>query len=180
MQSLPTRHQRRYAKMRYKRYHTHNPPSVFISPTETRSELVDRGRDIMDRIQSRSRTCLPPFTAWEIRRMLAEVAVLRGAALARPPSPQGADIAWYVSVRDGGRSALLYGPLRSQGEALRALPAVRHFVHERNYEGVAFAAWGTATITGPNPRMGSLNGVLEETLGTQFPVSRENARLTAA
>jgi hypothetical protein len=165
LQNRIIRDSRRYAKAHYKRWKTHTPPAVFISPRETRSELVDRARRIIDRIRTRCHTSLPPFPAWEIREMLAEVATLRAAALARPPAPEGSELSWYVSAREGRRSALLYGPLRTQGEALRALPSVRHFVDERNYRDVAFATFGTATYTGDGPPTGSLNDVLVDALG---------------
>lgn len=166
MQNRLLRMSQRGHKTYYKRWKTHRAPEVFISPWETRAELVDRARRIIERLRSRPYTSLPPFRSWEIREMLAEVATLRAEALARQSAPSGADIGWYVSVRNSGRSALLYGPLVAQGDALRALPAVRHFVHERNYDGAAFASFGTATFTGPNAPIGSLNQVLIDAVGS--------------
>lgn len=171
---------RRYAKNQYKRYRTHTPPAVYVSPRETRSEIVSRARQILERLRTRYQTSLPPFSPWETREMMREVAILRAAALARPPAPKGADIAWYVSIRDGARSGLLYGPLDTQGAALRALPIVRHFVHEQNYRDVAFAAFGTATFTGIEPPIGTLNGVLFEALNTDaLPPTMSRTALAA-
>jgi hypothetical protein len=157
---------RRRAKAHYKRWKAHTPPAVMISPNETRSELLDRARRLIEQIRSRGRTSLPAFARWEVLDILGEIATLRAAALTRPPAPSGPEIAWYVSARDGRRSALLYGPLPTQGAALRALPDVRYFVREGNFRDSAFAAFGTATYTGENPPRGSLNDALAARLPT--------------
>jgi hypothetical protein len=164
MNNRMVRSSRRNAKAHYKRWNARNPPATQISPNETRAELVNRAREIIERIRSRANGSPHPFSRWEVRDMLAEVGTLRAAALNRPPAPSGPNIAWYVSARDGERFALLYGPLRTQGAALRALRTVRHFVQERNYCNAAFAAFGTTTFTGDSPPVGSLNDALADTL----------------
>ena len=67
--------------------------------------------------------------------------------------------AYYVSVRDGERSALLAGPFATHPEALAAVRATRVVAQAKDVKS-AFYAFGTARLELPTTRLGLLNEYL--------------------
>ncbi len=162
-------------------------PQPHISDRATRDELLFQARDLIRRIRRPSAHLvsqrpwiddedpraydkrfltgfLPSYwspiscdSAHEIRGILADAAILRRAAITRE-RPTGR--AFYVSVVDGPKHALLYGPLPTQADALRALPAVKAITEERYPRQTAFAGFGTCSAPLENAKPGILNSLL--------------------
>lgn len=128
-----------------------------------------------------------PLLASDVTATLHRVAALRALAIAADPAPRGPDIAWYVSIRRGVENGFLYGPLATQGEALKALPYVRMVADDVAHGQAAFASFGTVTFTGPNPPEGRLNAAVADrrlrdaqALLPKKPVARRGSRALVA
>jgi hypothetical protein len=142
-------------RLRYKRS---TPLDIRVSPSETRDELIARARRVLDRVHTMRRHPAHPLSVYEIREALREASILRAAAAAaQRVDPTGR--AFYVSIRDGARHGLLYGPFRTQSATLRALPDARRVASDVCAD-AAFAAFGTASIARESARPGVLNHLL--------------------
>jgi hypothetical protein len=151
------RARRAYARSRMRSKHSH-PPHAHIAPNETRDELIIEARRILERIGWKKNHPAHPLSRSEVRHELATAGLLRAAAASRPRvDPAG--LAFYVSIRDGARSACLYGPFPTQLTALRALPIAKACALRVSPE-AAFAAFGTASMPHEHAEAGRLNHLL--------------------
>lgn len=67
---------------------------------------------------------------------------------------------YYVTIIDGSRVSLAYGPFETHEEALACVPWVESYVMKAYYPRAHFWAYGTSKLKkGPYPE-GKLNGVI--------------------
>jgi hypothetical protein len=133
-------------------------PAPWIGESETRDELIAKARNLLRGIRKYGPHA---DSVREIRGILSDVALIRAASAKRARVPSEGR-AFYVSIRDGKRYGLLYGPLPTQADALRSLRSVESVAHDVNRSESAFASFGTCSLPTEDARPGCLNHLLPE------------------
>jgi hypothetical protein len=138
------------------RYRDFASPTIHLSATETREELIVRARMVLRRLAWKRTSPVHGLTRGEGRTLLAEARVLRSTATTRARADAPGRV-FYVSIRAGAAVGRLYGPFDSQIAALEAVPLARAAAHEANHVQAAFAEFGTMSMDRTYAQPGLLN-----------------------
>lgn len=129
----------------------------YVAPGSTRDEMLCEARKVLRYLSWNRHHAPHKSLPAEINQALFTVACYRQEAVSRE---RIIDRAFYVTIKDGAKHGLLYGPFTTHRGALENVQQVCNKAHEINSGDAAFAEFGTASLPLANAPEGKLNAYL--------------------